>query len=316
MIGGVASYYAYNFAPGAGGAYSTALGNGYAQAAVAGFFSGVAATGTVKGGFQGAFAGAVFYGAGEFVTSNGGPGYGSGQAFNGGRYAYAVVVHGVAGCVVGAATNQGCSAGALSASFGKALGPLVEGQNVAIATLATAAIGGVAAELNGGTFANGAATAAFGYLFNFLAHVHKGLTYDALKNGMADERAKNIAALASGVDWSPSWSVSQDPTNAVWHGLCSGGDGAALCDLKRTDYLNAQWEKRSIDGFVRLAHAIQDFEAPLHGGRPYGGFTTATEAMIHGMSDLRPPPDVWDRLVARTRQLYVDYNRQCNGCIR
>lgn len=42
--------------------------------------------------------------------------------------------------------------------------------------------------------------------------------------------------------------------------------------------MNAQWERQSVEGFAHLAHAIQDFEAPLHGGRPYVGFTTMSEA--------------------------------------
>jgi hypothetical protein len=141
------------------------------------------------------------------------------------------------------------------------------------------------------------------------------MTADALKTEVAGDRVSELAKAVALTDMKPSWGVSQDPANAVWHGMCSGGDSAALCDLKKTDYLNKQWEARSPEGFARLAHAIQDYEAPMHGGKSYSGFATRTEAMVHALSDLRPAPAEYDRLVQRTRQLFRDYTAQCDGCL-
>lgn len=60
--------------------------------------------------------------------------------------------------------------GALSAAFSK-LATAITGQiNPVAGTVVSAVIGGTAAELGGGKFANGAVTGAFGYLFNQLAH--------------------------------------------------------------------------------------------------------------------------------------------------
>jgi hypothetical protein len=182
----------------------------------------------------------------------------------------------------------------------------------AVATIS----GGTMSVITGGKFATGAQTAAFGYLFNWLMTVHISISNDALRTEVPKDQLSSYALDVALVDKRPTWDISQDPSNAVWHGMCTGGDSAATCDVKKTDYLTAQWEAKSRQGFARLAHAIQDFEAPMHGGKSYYGFTTASEAAIHFMSDLRPPPAEYERLVQRTRQLFRDYNAYCNGCLK
>jgi hypothetical protein len=154
------------------------------------------------------------------------------------------------------------------------------------------------------------------YLFNFLSTVHRSATWQALRMDIGDARAREIGDLVAGIDFDPSWKVSQDPANAVWHGLCAGGDSAAACDIKKTEYLNAQWERRSISGFVRVAHAIQDWEAPQHGGRTYAGFASIGEALSHAHSDMTPPKPQMEQLILRTKILFRDYNAYCNGCLR
>ena len=76
------------------------------------------------------------------------------------------------GCAQTSAQGGNCGAGALSAGFGAVatgigqglkLGPVANG-------VFTTVVGGVSAKLGGGTFEQGAITAAFGYLYNFCNH--------------------------------------------------------------------------------------------------------------------------------------------------
>jgi hypothetical protein len=75
------------------------------------------------------------------------------------------------GCVTSAAAGGSCGAGAASAGFAEAAGaflPLPRDRYGG--TIARGIIGGIASALGGGKFANGAVTAAFGYLYNHLQH--------------------------------------------------------------------------------------------------------------------------------------------------
>ncbi len=131
---------------------------------ISGFFASFGASGgNFKAGFQGAFTAAAFYGAGQL---------GEGQYTNGVKLEnyQAVVVHGVVGCVTSAASGARCSEGFLSASFSKAATVLKWTPESGAGLIVSAAVGGTAAALGGGNFANGAVTAAFGYLFNCGAH--------------------------------------------------------------------------------------------------------------------------------------------------
>jgi hypothetical protein len=90
-----------------------------------------------------------------------------------GNFAVSVSVHAVAGCASGAATGGGCGPGALSAAFSKAATAVtasyLDSKNLGDVTIGVAihaVVGGTAAELGGGKFANGAQTGAFSYLFN------------------------------------------------------------------------------------------------------------------------------------------------------
>jgi RHS repeat-associated protein len=89
----------------------------------------------------------------------------------------AIMGHAVVGCASAEAGGGNCGEGALAAGFGKAMtlaGPsFVQNpqglSGVAAGTAYVAFSGGVASVLGGGKFANGAQTAAMGYLFNHLA---------------------------------------------------------------------------------------------------------------------------------------------------
>lgn len=95
--------------------------------------------------------------------------------------------HALVGCASAEAGGGNCGQGALAAGFGKVAsltGPsYVQNPNgfaqIAAGTAYTAIAGGIGAELGGGKFANGAQTAAMGYLFNqaaTLKRLFEGLT--------------------------------------------------------------------------------------------------------------------------------------------
>ena len=131
-----------------------------------GFASGAIAGGSLKAGLQGAFSGALFFGVGQAV-GNAGLSAG-GSVANGGEFAAAITLHGVAGCIASVAGGGKCGPGALSAAFSKAALPLTAGVPDGLGRgFAHAIIGGTGSVLGGGKFANGAQTGAFSYLFNF-----------------------------------------------------------------------------------------------------------------------------------------------------
>jgi hypothetical protein len=93
-------------------------------------------------------------------------------------YAENVAGHALVGCASSAASGGSCESGALSGAVGSALSPLTAkvfpdartdfGQRIG-GTIMEATAGGFASVVGGGKFANGAVTAAFGYLFNQVA---------------------------------------------------------------------------------------------------------------------------------------------------
>jgi hypothetical protein len=143
-----------------------ALGNPLAQSAVAGFAAGAVSTGNLRGAIQGAVSGALFAGIGEGLD----PVSWSDPA----AMANAIGAHAAVGCAMQAVSGGDCGSGALSAAFSKAVSPSLPGANSpteekVLGVITSAVIGGTAAELGGGKFANGASTAAFGYLFNAMS---------------------------------------------------------------------------------------------------------------------------------------------------
>jgi hypothetical protein len=79
-------------------------------------------------------------------------------------------LHAAAGCASATLTDGDCGSGAMSAGFsefaGSRLGDWGKGGNL----IRNMVLGGTASVIGGGTFANGAQTAAFGYLYNYCAH--------------------------------------------------------------------------------------------------------------------------------------------------
>ena len=90
-------------------------------------------------------------------------------------YAENIAGHALVGCVSAAAAGGGCGSGAMAAGFGAAATPWVWNNVPGQYQLAViAVVGGTASVIGGGRFANGAITAAYGYMYN--AQAVNGLT--------------------------------------------------------------------------------------------------------------------------------------------
>ncbi len=143
------------------GQWATAMGYGKVAAGVMGGFAGgfVGSGGNIEAGIVGGLTGGMFGHIGAQF-----------EAGTFGSYAG----HAVVGCVSTVARGGGCSSGATSALFGKftsheligGIGKDAGLGEVIAKGVATAAAGGLGSKITAGRFANGALTAAYGYLFN------------------------------------------------------------------------------------------------------------------------------------------------------
>ncbi len=119
---------------------------------------------TAEGMISGAISAGLFNAAGSLGFPSGGVG--------------ATAAHAAAGCIGSAASGGSCRNGALSAGFAEYAGHLLPDLGgPGFNTAKFAVIGGTASLLSKGKFANGAMTAAFGYLFNCFAHYCNGADY-------------------------------------------------------------------------------------------------------------------------------------------
>ena len=134
-----------------------AVGNAMA----AGFAAGGINGGNIQSALQGAFCAAAFFGVGELFSTAAVQG-----ALGGAAGAAKVAAHAAVGCGMSAAAGGSCRSGAMSAGFAEAAGGLPGmPKDFFGGMIARAVIGGIASKLGGGKFANGAVTAAFGYVF-------------------------------------------------------------------------------------------------------------------------------------------------------
>jgi RHS repeat-associated protein len=81
-----------------------------------------------------------------------------------------IAAHAAVGCGAAALSHQSCGRGAASAAAGAAWSNLAPPSYVNLAT--TMIVGGTTSVIGGGKFANGAETAAMGYIFNYCAPGH------------------------------------------------------------------------------------------------------------------------------------------------
>ncbi len=87
-----------------------------------------------------------------------------------GQVAANIAGHALVGCASAEASGGKCGQGALAAGFGAAAGFVPGIDNVLAKGVWVTAVGGIAAELGGGSFRDGAQSALMGYVFNCLAH--------------------------------------------------------------------------------------------------------------------------------------------------
>jgi hypothetical protein len=110
----------------------------------------------------------LFYGVGELSGAH--EAAAAGRSMTGAEHLAQTFGHAVVGCVSASIAGGSCGAGAASAGFAAAAGPLLPGADISPERFfARVIVGGTASRLAGGSFANGATSAAFAYLFNDVA---------------------------------------------------------------------------------------------------------------------------------------------------
>jgi hypothetical protein len=122
--------------------------------------------GDLDAGLKGAATALMFYGVGSAAPYNGSATQAANPMGN-------VLGHAAVGCVSATMSGGDCGAGAVSAGLADYASNNMPGlfdANVAGRTAYVAIVGGTTSVIAGGKFANGAQTAAFGYLFNSWAH--------------------------------------------------------------------------------------------------------------------------------------------------
>ncbi|MBK8455198.1 MAG: RHS repeat-associated core domain-containing protein [Thiofilum sp.] len=141
-----------------GSLFSHAIGN----AAAAGFVQGYATTGSFKGAMQGAFYGGLSAGIAGFIGHSG--------VF---KTIYSQgLAHGVAQGVISNLRGGSFKSGFVGGIIGKASGVATSGMGgtsgmaITLRTVTAAVFGGLASEATGGSFADGALSAALTHLFN------------------------------------------------------------------------------------------------------------------------------------------------------
>ncbi len=154
----------YGFA-GASAATATIVNSAAAGALAAGI-----TTGSAKAALLGGFTGGLFGAAG---LAGAGAGISEAAAA---RSTERYFAHALAGCISAVAGGGKCGQGAVSAVFGKFTTNTISGVGgrsiggFIARGVATSVAGGVGSVIAGGKFANGAETAAYGYLFNACLH--------------------------------------------------------------------------------------------------------------------------------------------------
>jgi RHS repeat-associated protein len=146
----------------------------YAGPGAAAAYTG-ARTWNATGSFeQGLKAGLISYGTSLAFNEVGNLGLGAGSGAN-------ILAHAAVGCASSAASGGSCRSGALAAGFAEFASPYISGSRE-FRIVQAAIVGGIGSRLGGGKFADGAVTAAFGYIFNQLAHETWADKYKSLLN--------------------------------------------------------------------------------------------------------------------------------------
>ncbi len=93
------------------------------------------------------------------------------EYFGSGRHFANMLGHAAVGCGSAAASGDKCGPAAFAGAAGSAAGPKLVNAGFVGGLVASSVIGGTASVIGGGNFANGAKTAAYGYLFNQMAEM-------------------------------------------------------------------------------------------------------------------------------------------------
>lgn len=236
------------------------------------------------------------------------------------------VAHGAFGCAQARMGGGDCGSGFRGGLAGAALsnsgvggfgGSDPDVYDVVVNTMIHSTIGGIAATAGGGSFADGAQTAAFAYLFNFLAHVHKDLTYRASRMaGLSPLASDFLSGATVMVDFQgPRFGgdlgiefAAQDAEYSHMHAMCAGGSSPALCDLRIADYRERMWNMKSVAGLAGLLHLYQDSFALGHVDlQPYNG--SVDWAHIRG--DMSPPPALAGQIIRGSAEIIKNYMNYC-----
>jgi hypothetical protein len=180
---------------GPGGNFALVSGQGagaaMANAAIAGFSSGmIASGGDPNAAFRGALTAMMFAQVGASTSAAGD--------------VAKVAAHAAAGCVSSVAQGGKCGHGAVSQAISKAFTISTENwdMNIVEGTAANALVGGVSSKIVGGDFDKAAVTAAFGYLFNQMSrfrpfHLEQQLEGHGAGGAVVSNAAKGGEALTS-----------------------------------------------------------------------------------------------------------------------
>ena len=239
------------------------LGLSIASGAAGGFAASAVSSGNLNGALQGALTGGLFGAAGTV------PG-----ADSPGRY----FAHAAAGCISSAAGGGNCGSGAGSAVFGKFATNHIDGSNSIQGDLAkgiaVSVAGGVGSVIAGGKFENGATTAAFGYLFNFLAHERRVQHYNP-NTGETEIAKRYVVSFSLSDENDPTLGMVEEYANKGLRGVAKGvfrfadfiaPDGYGTPDI---DGLGAKWNAYKMDAPLKNLYSNMSLTTDL------GGITTA-----------------------------------------
>jgi hypothetical protein len=121
------------------------------------------------------------------------------------QYAENIAGHAAVGCMSAVISGGACGPGAVAGAAGSAVAPIASQEGLVGGTAISGVAGGLASVAVGGKFADGAVTAAFGYLFNACGSPHGcatllgafGLAVGVVASGACDVGTAGVCAPAN-----------------------------------------------------------------------------------------------------------------------
>ncbi len=185
-----------------------------------------------------------------------------------------VAGHALVGCAFGAASGGGCGSGALSAGVTAFAGPVINNNGFAFGVVANSVVGGTASVIGGGTFANGAVTGAFGYLFNSVFHSTTPVPFMDNQGNPVLNMGGNQMMMPSDVD--PNFFVNQ--------GLAMGAAGAETAYAGLVNFgLGQSWDLQRVGSDRLFVGAFTDFSNVAIG--LYGAAAGLPESGVLGVAN-------------------------------